>query len=91
VPNLQRFFSRQGRAQPVSTQARDYLPGDVVSWRLPNGLDHVGVVSSLRSTDGARPLVVHNIGYGAQDEDVLFAWTLTGHYRWFPAPAEARH
>jgi len=24
---------------------------------------------------------VHNIGYGAQMEDVLFAYQVTGHYR----------
>ena len=33
-------------------------------------------------------MVVHNIGYGTREEDVLFAWTLTGHYRWYPASAE---
>ena len=45
-------------------------------------VDHIGVVSTGRGS-GARPLVVHNIGRGAQEEDVLFAWTLTGQYRWF--------
>jgi uncharacterized protein YijF (DUF1287 family) len=30
---------------------------------------------------------VHNNGYGTREEDVLFAWTLTGHYRWFRAGA----
>jgi uncharacterized protein YijF (DUF1287 family) len=81
VPNLRRWFERQRRSLPVTKNAADYRAGDVVSWKLPNGLDHVGVVSANRS--GARPLVVHNIGYGAREEDVLFAWTLTGHYRWF--------
>lgn len=89
VPNLQRFFSRQRRALPVSASGADYRAGDVVSWKLPNGLDHIGVVSRLRSDDGERPRVVHNIGQGAREEDVLFAWPQTGHYRWFP-PARAR-
>jgi uncharacterized protein YijF (DUF1287 family) len=89
VPNLQRWFERQHRALPLSREAADYRAGDVVSWKLPGGLDHVGVVSAARS--GARPLVVHNIGNGAREEDVLFAWTLTGHYRWFPAHAEVLH
>jgi uncharacterized protein YijF (DUF1287 family) len=77
VPNLMTFFERHGKARPL----RDaYEPGDVVAWRLPNGLYHVGVVSSVR---GARDyLVVHNIGYGARNEDVLRAWTIIGHYRW---------
>ena len=89
VPNLQRWFQRQGQARPVSTNAADYLAGDVVSWKLPNGLDHIGVVSGERTPDGARPLVVHNIGAGAQEEDVLFAWPQTGHYRSFPAATGA--
>jgi hypothetical protein len=37
-----------------------------------------------------RYLVVHNIGAGTQIEDVLFAYTVTGHYRWAVA-AERRH
>ena len=88
VPNLQRWFARQRRSLPVTANAADYRPGDVVSWKLPNGLDHVGVVSGAR--DGGRPLVVHNIGAGAREEDVLFAWALTGHYRWFAGAGTAR-
>ena len=85
VPNLQRWFERQQRSLPATRNAADYRAGDVVSWKLDNGLDHIGVVSAQRS--GGRPLVVHNIGAGAREEDVLFAWQLTGHYRWYPAEA----
>ena len=28
------------------------------------------------------PLVIHNIGGGAREEDALFAHPLTGHFRW---------
>ena len=92
VPNLQRFFQRQGHAVAVSARASEYRTGDVVSWKLPNGLDHIGVVSSTRVGGGpeSRPLVVHNIGAGAREEDVLFAWPQTGHYRSFPAPTGAQ-
>ena len=86
VPNLQRWFERQRRSLPVSHNAADYRAGDVVSWKLDNGLDHIGVVSSNRNAEH-RPLVVHNIGAGAREEDVLFAWTQTGHYRWFKGAA----
>ena len=90
VPNLRRYFERQGKSLPVTARASDYHPGDIVSWTLPNGLAHIGVVSGRRSAaDPVRPLVVHNIGAGAKEEDVLFAWTQTGHYRWF-AGAGAR-
>jgi uncharacterized protein YijF (DUF1287 family) len=81
VPNLQTFFRRQGRALPVTRKGPDYQPGDVVTWNLSSGVPHIGLVSDVRKAD--RYLVVHNIGSGAQMEDVLFAYQLTGHYRWF--------
>ena len=89
VPNLRRFFERQHKQLPISDRASDYRAGDIVSWRLDNGLAHIGLVSDRRRADG-RPLVIHNIGRGTQEEDVLFAWTQTGHYRWFAEEAQAR-
>lgn len=81
VPNLATFFRRQGRSLPVTRRGTDYKAGDVVTWRLSSGVPHIGIVSDVRRGD--RPLVIHNIGAGAQHEDVLFAYELTGHYRWF--------
>ncbi len=80
VPNLATFFKRKGRALPVTRRAADYKPGDIVTWRLASGVPHIGLVSDVRRGD--RHLVVHNIGGGAQIEDVLFAYELTGHFRW---------
>ena len=85
VPNLQTYFTRQRQNLPVSSRAIDYLAGDLVTWMLPTGQDHIGLVSN-RIADNGRPLIVHNIGAGAQIEDVLFEWKITGHYR----PAAAR-
>jgi uncharacterized protein len=82
VENLAVFFTRHGQALPVSKTAPDYEPGDIVTWRLADGRPHIGLVSD-RSVGGT-PLVVHNIGAGAQVEDVLFAFTITGHYRYLP-------
>jgi uncharacterized protein len=82
VPNLAVFFARHGERLAVTADARDYRAGDVVTWRLPSGLVHIGLVSD-RQRDG-RPLIVHNIGAGAQLEDVLFAFAITGHYRYLP-------
>lgn len=86
VPNLETWFTRRGKALPIGSNAADFLPGDVVSWRLDNGLPHIGLVARQRSADGARPLVIHNIGAGAQLEDVLFQWKINGHFRYFPVP-----
>lgn len=82
VPNLQAFFKRAGTALGIGKTAADYRPGDVVSQMLPGNLPHIGIVANERSTDGARPLLVHNIGSGTRIEDVLFAYTVTGHYRY---------
>jgi uncharacterized protein YijF (DUF1287 family) len=82
VPNLATFFTRRGGSLPVTRRASDYQPGDIVTWRLPSGVPHIGIVSDRRTTLTRRPLVIHNIGSGAQEEDVLFAYELAGHYRW---------
>ena len=82
VLNLQRYFERRGFALPISANPRDYATGDLVAYALPGNLPHIGVVAAQRSSDGLRPLLVHNIGAGAQLEDVLFAWKVVGHYRW---------
>jgi uncharacterized protein len=83
VPNLEVFFTRRGKALPASRNATDYLPGDLVSWRLTGtNLPHIGVVSTKRSAFSQRPLIAHNIGAGTQIEDCLFAWPITGWFRW---------
>jgi uncharacterized protein len=78
VPNLATYFTRRGYELPVTTNPADYLPGDVVAIKLP--LDHIGIVSDRKSANGT-PLLIHNVGNGAQEEDVLFAWKVVGHYR----------
>ncbi len=83
VPNLMTFFERRGASLPVSTDAGAYRPGDVVTWRLPGGRLHVGLVSDVRAPDARRFLLVHNIGAGARLEDILFAYEIIGHYRLF--------
>ncbi|MFP5247475.1 MAG: DUF1287 domain-containing protein [Thermoanaerobaculia bacterium] len=87
VPNLATFFKRRGAALPVTRRASDYKPGDIVTWRLSSGVPHIGIVSDVRR--GERYLMVHNIGAGAQLEDVLFAYEVTGHYR-FNVPSRTR-
>lgn len=82
VPNLQVFFSRKGEIKPVTKNAQDYKPGDIVTWMLPANLPHIGLVVNKKSADGKRYLIVHNIGYGQVMEDCLFSYKITGHYRY---------
>jgi uncharacterized protein len=80
VPNLMTFFERAGYAVPRTRAAADYLPGDIVAWDLGRGVLHIGIVAELESAAGT-PLVVHNIGAGTREEDILFRYTIIGHYR----------
>lgn len=82
VPNLMTFFERHGTSIIISLNPNDYLPGDVVSWRLEGGLYHIGFVVDKKSKDGKRPMIVHNIGSGQVLEDVLFRYRIIGHYRY---------
>lgn len=82
VPNLQVFFTRRGAVLPVSSEAGSFQPGDLVTWRLPSNLPHIGIVSNRRTPDNSRPLIVHNIGSGPELEDMLYAYPITGHYRY---------
>lgn len=82
VPNLQVFFRRHGKELPVTKDAQEYKVGELVTWMLPGNLPHIGIVTDKRSVDGKRPLIVHNIGQGPKLEDMLFAYPITGHYRY---------
>lgn len=82
VPNLQAFFKRKGMSLAVTKKAADYLPGDLVTCTVAGKLPHIMVVSDRKNAKGV-PLVIHNIGSGAVEEDRLFDFPLTGHYRYF--------
>ncbi len=49
---------------------------------------HIGIVSTKLSSDGKRPLIIHNIGWGTRQEDMLFGFRITGHYRFQPDSAQ---
>lgn len=80
VPNLQKFLERAGAK--IRTPGAAYLPGDLVTWMLPGNLPHIGIVSDRRAPGSGNPLIIHNIGAGTTEEDMLFAYPITGHYRY---------
>jgi hypothetical protein len=83
VPNLATYFTREGKSLTTSGSSDNFLPGDVVTWDLGMGVDHVGIVVNVWYKPSKRYLIVHNIGGGVRMEDVLFSWKVTGHYRYF--------
>jgi uncharacterized protein YijF (DUF1287 family) len=52
----------------------------VVAWDLGGNILHVGIVSDRKAVNGV-PLVIHNIGAGTREEDILFRFAIIGHYR----------
>ena len=86
VPNLETFLERQGAALKITKNAEDYLPGDIVSWRLGGSLPHIGIVSDKETADGI-PLIIHNIGAGPVEDNLLFVTDINGHFRFDPPQA----
>lgn len=83
VPNLMTYFKRHHQALPVSAKPdpAKFLPGDLVTCTVPPNLPHIMIVSDKKNANGM-PLVIHNIGSGAREEDRLKDFPITGHFRW---------
>lgn len=80
VPNLQTFLKRHARYFKPTKTPSAFQPGDIVTSLLPGNLPHTMIISDKMSANEI-PLVIHNIGAGTQEEDALFNYPLTGHYR----------
>lgn len=80
VPNIATYFNRKGYAVKSTHQPHEFKAGDIVTWDLPKGLVHIGIVSDKKSATGT-PLIIHNIGSGTKEENILFKFKITGHYR----------
>ena len=75
VPNLEVYFTRHGWAVQDG-----YRAGDIVTWRLAgSGLPHIGIVSDRKQGD--TPLIIHNIGAGTREGDILFRHEIAGYFR----------
>lgn len=81
VPNLEVFFERKGEKLKISQNASDYKTGELVTWMINGKLPHIGIVTHLKSEDGKRNLIVHNVGGGQVLQDCLFSYEIIGHYK----------
>ena len=75
VPNLETSLRRHGESLPLDDRD-SYRAGDIVTWRLPGNLPHIGIVSDRKAEDGT-PLIIHNICRGTREENILFAYPIT--------------
>lgn len=83
VPNIEKFLKRKNAAVPITKDPKDYRPGDIVTWRLGGRLPHIGIVSDKKSEWGT-PLIIHNVGAGPVEDDLLFNTDIHGHFRYHP-------
>jgi uncharacterized protein len=81
VPNLETFFARAGAKLRAPTSADQWQAGDLFTCLVNRSLPHIGIVSDKRTASG-RPLVIHNIGGGTREEDILTDYPMTGRFRW---------
>ena len=88
VPNLQAFFTRHGSVLKISKISSDYKAGDIVTWMLKGNTPHIGIVTNLINSKTGNPMIVRNIGWGPETEDMLFDFKITGHYRYVPEKYE---
>lgn len=82
VPNLEIFFTRKGKKLSISDNGNDYKTGELVTWMIGKKFPHIGIITHLKSDDGKRPMIVHNVGSGQVLEDCLFDWKIVGHFKY---------
>ncbi len=85
VLNLSTYFARHNaKIAGAAFKPTDVAPGDLVTMTLPGNLPHIGVASDRSGADG-RLMMIHNIGAGAEESDVLAIYALTGRYAFAPS------
>ena len=80
VPNLMKFFERNGKKLPVTNNIKDYELGDIVCWDLGGGILHIGIIAK---ENVGKKYLLHNLGRGQRIEECLFDWKIIGHYRYY--------
>ena len=70
VPNLETYFRRHGTEHAPPTSLADWQAGDLYTMRLDGRLPHIGIVSDKVTPKGHR-YVIHNIGAGTAEDDIL--------------------
>ena len=80
VANLRTWFARHHAVLPIPRDASGWQAGDIFTSILDKTATHIGFVSDRPGAGG--PLIIHNIGSGAREEDALLDGPITGRYRW---------
>ena len=85
VPNLERFIERFGSALSTPSKVTDWKSGDLYTMRYKGSLPHIGIVSDRTSYSGT-PLVIHNMGWGTSEDDIIGRFDFERRFRLSPMP-----
>ena len=84
VPNLERYFQRQGLKREMPGRREDWQAGDLVTMRLGGRLPHIAIFSGHDPLTG-RARYIHNIGGGTREEEIRTDYDHPMRFR-FPPP-----
>ncbi|KCZ56529.1 hypothetical protein HY29_08065 [Hyphomonas beringensis] len=83
VPNLERYFERRGLDKPLPASPSGWEAGDLYTMRYNGRLPHIGIVSD-RKTRMGKPLVIHNMGWGTSEDDIIGRFEQERRFRYEP-------
>jgi uncharacterized protein YijF (DUF1287 family) len=84
VPNLERYFTRNGLKREAPGRREDWQAGDLVTMRLGGRLPHIAIFSGHDPVTD-RALYIHNIGGGTREEEIRTDYDNPMRFR-FPPP-----
>jgi uncharacterized protein YijF (DUF1287 family) len=83
VPNLERFFQRQGLERDAPGTRDDWQAGDLVTMRLGGRLPHIAIFSGHDALTGTA-MFIHNIGGGTREDDLNADYDSPKRFRFAP-------
>lgn len=86
VPNLERYFERQGCERDAPGTRDDWQAGDLVTMRLGGRLPHIAIFSGHAPITGTA-MFIHNIGGGTREDDLDADYDSPRRFRFAPPEA----
>jgi uncharacterized protein YijF (DUF1287 family) len=86
VPNLERYFQRQGIERDAPGTRDDWQAGDLITMRLGGRLPHIAIFSGHDPVTGTA-MFIHNIGGGTREDELYADYDSPRRFRFEPPEA----
>ena len=83
VPNLERYFQRQGLERDAPGTRDDWQAGDLITMRLGGRLPHIAIFSGHDPLTG-NAMFIHNIGGGTREDELYADYDTPRRFRFAP-------